>query len=108
MRKLFGITFLLSFFLAQSSFASVGIQASLDRNTGTLEDEIELTITISGELSTAEPNLPSMPAFHIVASGSSSNIQMINGILSVQKEYSYLLIPQAEGKNILSVLKECH
>ncbi|OGQ08140.1 MAG: hypothetical protein A3G32_08315 [Deltaproteobacteria bacterium RIFCSPLOWO2_12_FULL_40_28] len=98
MRKLFGITFLLSFFLAQSSFASVGIQASLDRNTGTLEDEIELTITISGELSTAEPNLPSMPAFHIVASGSSSNIQMINGILSVQKEYSYLLIPQAEGQ----------
>lgn len=99
MRKLFGIKFFLLFlFLAKSSFANVGIQASLDRTTGTLEDEIELTITISGELSTTEPNLPSMPAFHVVGSGSSSNIQMINGILSVQKEYTYLLIPQAEGQ----------
>ncbi|MBI2340529.1 MAG: protein BatD [Deltaproteobacteria bacterium] len=79
------------------AWAEVSVSASLDKNQATLEDEIYLTVTVSGTMASAEPVLPPMPAFKAIQSGTSSSIQIINGDVQTKKEFSYILIPRDEG-----------
>lgn len=78
-------------------FAQVDLSAEVAPNPATIEDELRLTVVVQGSLTATEPVLPSMPAFKVIAAGTSSSIQIINGDMSSRKEYSYILIPQEEG-----------
>lgn len=92
MRKLF-----LLFLLIPTALHAFTITARVDSPTVNLEDEILLTLSLEGDSEASQPVLPSMPAFKIIASGASSNITIINGQMSVQKDYNYTLIPQEAG-----------
>jgi len=82
--------------VAKSAWADVHVSAVVSPSQATLEDEITLTVTVDGAQG-SEPLLPSMPAFHIIPSGTSSSVQIINGDISSKKEYTYVLVPQNEG-----------
>lgn len=98
MKLLSYITALLVCLVSVSAFgASVSVTASVDQSKITLEDEIYLTVTVHGSRKATEPVLPSMPAFKVIPSGTTSSIQIINGRLETKKQYSYILIPQEEG-----------
>ncbi len=57
--------------------AETSLSISLDRDTATLADVINLTISVEG--TSGEPQLPSSPAFETVRQGSSSRVQIVNG-----------------------------
>jgi hypothetical protein len=75
--------------------AEPSLTITLDRDTATLADTINLTISVEG--ARGEPQLPSSPAFETVRQGSSSRVQIVNGRMSSSVDYSYLLSPKKEG-----------
>jgi len=75
--------------------AETSLSISVDRDTATLADSINLTISVEG--ASGEPQLPSSPAFETVRQGSSSRMQIINGKMSSSVDYSYALYPKKEG-----------
>lgn len=93
-------TLVLFLFLPCFVFASdLSVEASLDYEEATMEDELTLTVNVSGSIRSYEPQMPSIPAFRVIPSGTSSNIQIINGSMTSTKTYRYTLIPQSEGKH---------
>ncbi len=80
-----------------SAPAQISVSARIEPEQATLEDELTLTVSIKGSMKGSEPVLPNMPAFKVIASGTSSSLQIINGDVESRKEYSYVLIPQEEG-----------
>lgn len=83
--------------LAHVVQAAVSITASITPPNPTLEDEVLLTVTVRGLQKSTEPVLPSLPAFKIVQSGSSTAIQIVNGQTDFKREFTYVMIPVAEG-----------
>jgi len=80
---------------ASANAAEPSLTITLDRDTATLADVINLTISVEG--ASGEPQLPSSPAFETVRQGSSSRVQIVNGRMSSSVDYSYLLYPKKEG-----------
>ena len=80
---------------ASANAAELSLTITLDRDTATLADVINLTISVEG--ASGEPQLPSSPAFETVRQGSSSRVQIVNGRMSSSVDYSYLLSPKKEG-----------
>ncbi len=94
-------TYFLSLFLcllACPVLAQVSVSAQVDMPQASLEDEVTLTVTVKGAMKAQEPVLPSIPAFKVIPSGTSSSLQIINGNVDSSKEYHYVLIPQQEGQ----------
>jgi len=76
----------------------VQIGLSLDRSTIRADEAATLTVTVSGQSQQLpEPKLPPLPMFDIFSSGSSTNIQIINGQVTSSLTYNYLLYPKREG-----------
>ena len=85
--------------LAFPAFANdIQVLATVDRNQITLEDSLELSITIKGTQNTPPPELPSIPDFRITSSGNSSSTQIINMERSVSITHNYRLTPMNAGK----------
>mgnify|MGYP002700697103 FL=1 len=72
--------------------------ASVDRNQITLEDNLQLSITIQGTQNTPPPELPSLPDFRVTSSGTSSSTQIINFKRSVSITHKYRLTPMNIGQ----------
>jgi len=91
------ITFSLFFLLANTSFAATQVQATLDKNPITLEDEATLIISVSGARSSSDPVIPKVQGLDIVLTGRSSQIQIINGRMSSVAEFIFTVIADTEG-----------
>jgi len=95
------IVFIVVFFLlAMRSVAfaqGVVLEAFVDKPTVSLDDQLILTIRIKGASVFTEPRIPNRGNFDVLSRGSGSNVEMINGRLTVQKEYSYILGPRQVG-----------
>ncbi len=80
----------------------IRLTATIDQNTLTLNDRLELTLTIHGTQDTAPPSFPSIDGFSLQFGPTISVQTMItNGELSVSKGYTYVLQPNAKGKFII-------
>ena len=73
-----------------------GITASVDRTEISLQDTLQLTITVNGSKS-AQPVLPSMPQFQVQGRGQSTQVHIINGSMSTSGTYTYELFPKQAG-----------
>ena len=76
------------------------IVAEIDRNEATLEDRLTLTITVTGG-GVAEPQLPDLPAFEVLAAGQSKQWNFINGRASTSVGYRYVLLPRETGEFVI-------
>ena len=76
---------------------NVQVLATVDRNEITLEDSLELSITIQGTQNTSPPELPSLPDFRISSSGTSSSTQIINMKRNISITHNYRLTPMNIG-----------
>jgi hypothetical protein len=75
--------------------------ASVSSDTVGVQDQLQLTITVSGKDSTdAEPPRSLRPQNFRVVSGPSvgTQVQWINGRTSSSKSFGYILIPEREGQ----------
>jgi len=85
--------------LGSSAFAEdIQVLATVDRNQITLEDSLQLSITIQGTQNTPPPELPSLPDFRVTSSGTSSSTQIINFKRSVSITHKYRLTPMNTGQ----------
>ncbi len=69
----------------------------MDRNVVTLEDQIVLTVSVSGGRGAGNPKLPPLPDFQVSEAGTSSRTEIINGKFRSSREYNYVLVPRRTG-----------
>ncbi len=85
--------------LSLPAFAEdIQVLATVDRNQITLEDSLQLSITIQGTQNTPPPELPSLPDFRVTSAGTSSSTQIINFKRSVSITHKYRLTPMNTGQ----------
>src|SRR3989304_471122 len=77
----------------------ISLTASMGRNSLTLNDRLQLTLTIHGTQDTSPPSFPSIDGFTLLF-GPKISVQtsIINGAVSVSKGYTYVLQPAAKGR----------
>lgn len=85
--------------------AQVSVRLDVNQEHITLEDELIITISVDGSARASDPVLPSLPAFEIVQSSQSSNIQILNGQMSFKKVFNFVAIPKEEGAHTISPVR---
>ena len=80
---------------------NIQVLATVDRNQITLEDSIQLSVTIKGTQNPPPPELPSLPNFRITSSGTSSSTQIINMERSLSITHNYRLTPMNTGQFVI-------
>ena len=91
--------FILFFFSVEGVNASkISVNIRVDKSRITLDDRIQLTISVEGSSSPGDPQLPSLDAFDVISSGRSSRIQIVNGRMTSSIDFNYILIPKKKGR----------
>ena len=90
---------LLIFFLIVplTSASGITVSAVIDKAEATLDDQLNLSVTVNGAQKISEPVFPPVKDFQIIPNGNSSEVKIINGVFSASKAFNYILIPQREG-----------
>ncbi len=97
------ILFILSLCVAANCYADdISITADVDRYQISLDEQVTLTITVSGNISNIpQPTIPSLDGFTAYSSGRSQNISIINSQVSSAVIFTYILVPNNEGEYTL-------
>lgn len=73
------------------------VKAQVDRNPVSLDESFQLTLTVEGSVD-GEPDLEVLKKdFDIIGHNQSNNIQIINGSVSRQSQWSLTLMPKSVG-----------
>ncbi|MDP2911257.1 MAG: BatD family protein, partial [Candidatus Omnitrophota bacterium] len=93
-----GILLLVTSFSAICYADDIAISADVDKQEVTLDDQVTLTITVSGNVSNIpQPNIPDLKGFTAYSSGRSQNLSIINGQVSSSVSFTYILVPNNTG-----------
>jgi len=96
------IFFLFCSFAAVSYAEDLTISADVDKKEVTLDEQMALTITVSGNVSNIpQPYIPGLNGFTAYSSGRSQNISIINGQISSSVTFTYILVPNNTGDYML-------
>ncbi len=88
--------------LGGSARAQVSITAEVDKNVVALNDQVALTVTISGPASSLpQPQLPQLPDFSVYSSNTSQSFSFVNGQVSSSNQYMYVLVPHRPGQGTI-------
>jgi hypothetical protein len=94
--KLFA--FSLTLFFSTSVFSKqISIKMTVDKNTVSDDNPVQLQVTVSGTQNPSSPIIKNISNFEIENSGSSTQIQIINGKKDMSKVFHYILYPQKAG-----------
>ena len=75
------------------------ITASVDRDTLSINETIQLTVTIlTNSLAPVLPDMPALDDFEIVGTNSGSQLNIVNGQISSSNSYVYILQPRKSGE----------
>lgn len=91
------ILILLSFFLTYNIFSANNINLKSNRRVIRLGEATLLQLEIRGNYSISEVIPPKANDFEIVSLGTSSNISIINGIITHKYTYNFQLFPKKKG-----------
>lgn len=76
--------------------AEVKVSAQVDRTIVSPGESLQLEVKVSGD--SGEVDISPITDFKVHSRGTSSSVQIINGRMSKEVTYNYLLIPQRKGK----------
>ncbi|MFO0794807.1 MAG: BatD family protein [Candidatus Brocadiaceae bacterium] len=84
----------------EKTFAEdIRLSATVDRNVITINDQLQLTLTIHGTHDTLPPSFPTIDGFTLLYGPKiSAETRVVNNTVSVSKGYTYVLQPNAKGK----------
>lgn len=87
------------FLLLFSSLLQAEVRVSLRAETSTLtiDDQLEITVSVQGERNANRPVCPQSSDYVLQFSGTSSQVQIINGSMSASTDFTYSLQPKREG-----------
>jgi hypothetical protein len=106
-RAFYALLTLIMLLLACSLIAELSITSYVDNTTIGQNQNLRLTVEISGEKAAQipQPELPSISGFHLVgtSTSSSSSFSIVNGRMtsSVTKSYIYTLRPEGAGRFLI-------
>ena len=87
---------------ASQALGQISITAEVNKTQVALDDQVVLSVTISGaQASLPNPQLPPLPNFSVYSSGSSQNISFVNGRVSSSVAHTFVLVPRAVGKGLI-------
>lgn len=96
MKKLFFI--ILPFLIISgNAWARVSVSASLDPPEMILEDDSTITVSVAGASSSSDPVAPHVQGLEIIKTGRTSQIQIVNGQMSITAEFIYKVIASDAG-----------
>ena len=72
------------------------LTAELDKNAGTIDDQFILTLTVNGKAD-GKPQLPPLAGLEISSAGTSHSTSWVNGVVTREVRYRYVLMPRREG-----------
>ncbi|MEK6645172.1 MAG: BatD family protein [Candidatus Firestonebacteria bacterium] len=88
---------------------NISISASIDKNILSMDEQLMLQVTVSGDASSlSQPNIPSTPGFAVYSSGRSQSISIVNGKISSSVVFNYILAPNAPGKYTIGAITLTH
>ena len=107
MKKLSALVFLLVMLpVCLQAAEPVTVTSSFDKRSVHVNEEINLTIRISGAQGNIQaPRLPAFKGFDTFYTGRSSNITFVNNVFTSTLEFSYVLIPKAAGKYVFDPIE---
>lgn len=76
----------------------LSFRAYVDKSEVTLDDQITLTIEVSGKQNVPDPELPLIEDFEVHSSGRSTSFSFVNGKVSSSVTYNYTMVPKKEGQ----------
>jgi hypothetical protein len=88
--------------LCAASVHAAEIQAVVDRTRIGPGESLELTVTVKGEEGTVD--ISSIRDFKVMSGGTSTSVQIVNGRMSREVNYTYTLIPLKEGRLVIPPL----
>ena len=97
----FGLALFFACFAVRLFAQDLAVRSSVDRNVIALGQQFTLSVEISGKSAdkASDPQLPGMDPFAAyVGSGSSQNIQLMNGRMSLSRTINYYFMATAVGK----------
>jgi hypothetical protein len=78
--------------------ADVSLTAEADKTEITMDEAVTLRVTLSGgDMDGARPAAPEMPGFRAAFAGQSQNISFVNGRVSSEIAFTYVLQPLSPG-----------
>jgi len=89
--------------LAASTFATgdddaISVFVSIDRDTIGIDEQAVFQIQVSGSVQDLpEPRMPTLPKFEVFSQGHSSNISIVNGVVTSSVTYRFILMPTKAG-----------
>ena len=96
------ILFICLLFSYIGAFAQTQVYVRVDKTYVEVKEEINLTLSVSSDSTDIKsPTMPSLPNFNIYSSGQSRNVSMINGKVSVNMRFNYILSPRFAGKSTI-------
>lgn len=76
----------------------ISISADVDGQEITLDEQLTLTITVTGNVANIpQPQIPALDGFTAYSSGRSQNISIINGQVTSSVSFTYVLVPNDPG-----------
>lgn len=101
--KRFYFIFLILFFVSSVGQAAVNLSVKIDSAEISLEEQTEITLTISGTSGGSGPVIPKVPGLEIVQMGQSSFAQFGFGTgmmpqMSKQTQYTFVVVPSDLGE----------
>lgn len=96
MLKKIGNLLILAILLGAHNALAASIVATVDRTETSLEEPLELTVTVDGDID-GDLKMPEMTQFDIQSRGESTQVQIINGSMSRTVSYTFLLLPKTAG-----------
>lgn len=95
-----GLLLSFSLFLSKPSFSQdISFNASVDKIEVGLDDQITLTISVSGNVkSIPQPQLPSLDGFTVHSAGRSQSFHLSGGKIASSITFNYILVPRKAGK----------
>ena len=89
-------------FAAAPASALLRVDARVNKNAVAINEQLVLTVTVSGNVSKLPPpQLPSMPRFNVHNAGRSTNFQFANGRITSTVQYTFILVPHLIGKSAI-------
>ena len=97
------VLFLCLLFFSRGALAGTAV-AQIDHQDGELGEHFNLSITVAGDLA-GRVELPPIADLIVAGTGTSTSISYINGSLSKETSYNFVLEPQKEGTFSVPALK---
>lgn len=102
--------FVLAVLLCGSVFAvpvaAADLQARVDRTSAAPGDQILLTVTVSGKgRDLAMPELPRIDGVDVARGGTSTNFQMVNGVVSSSQTWNWVLSLRSDRDVLIPALQ---